>query len=272
MSILEKSLKTPLRWPGGKSKALKKLQIYNPNFDNIKQIRDCFLGGGSYIIYLSQLYPDKKIWVNDIYYPLYNFWIQLRDNCDELIKKLLEIKKDNNDPESAKIIFDYVKENINKDISNIDRAVYFYILNKCSFSGLTECSSFSTGASVSNFSLKGINNLSYYSTIIKNWKITNLDYKELLSDEEDVFIYLDPPYFIKDNLYGKKGELHKQFKHEEFIDNCKKIKSKILISYNIEIPELNNNYFDLTYTMRSNGEYLKKQKDRKEIAITNYSV
>ena len=50
----------------------------------------------------------------------------------------------------------------------------FYIVNKCSFSGLTESSSFSAQASDSNFSIKGINNLKYYSELIKNWKITNL--------------------------------------------------------------------------------------------------
>ena len=32
----------------------------------------------------------------------------------------------------------------------------FYILNKCSFSGLTESSSFSKQASVNNFSMRGI--------------------------------------------------------------------------------------------------------------------
>ena len=45
-----------------------------------------------------------------------------------------------------------------------------------------------------------------------------------------------------------------------------------MISYNIEIKELKNNYYDLTYTLRSqnNQEYNSNQKDRKEIAITNY--
>ena len=29
--------------------------------------------------------------------------------------------------------------------------------------------------------------------------------------ERKAFIYLDPPYDIKDNLYGKKGDMHKGF-------------------------------------------------------------
>ena len=37
-----------------------------------------------------------------------------------------------------------------------------------------------------------------------NWKITNWSYESLLTDRKEVFTYLDPPYDIKDNLYGKK--------------------------------------------------------------------
>ena len=59
-----------------------------------------------------------------------------------------------------------------EDLSYKDKAVAFYVVNKCSFSGLTESSSFSKMASDSNFSIKGIENLKYYSRLIKNWKIT----------------------------------------------------------------------------------------------------
>ena len=272
MSIVDKRLKTPLSYPGGKSRALKKLEKFNPDFNNINEIRDCFLGGGSYPLYLSQLYPDKSVWVNDKYYLLYNFWIQLRDNSNELINQLLEIKKDNDNPDDCRFIFNLCKEYINKDISLIDKAIYFFFINKCSYSGLTECASFSSSNSIIKFTIRNINNLKYYSNIIKNWKITNLDYKELLIDNKNIFFYLDPPYNIKDNLYGKKGGLHKLFNHEEFIELCTKYKSKLLISYNKEIVGLNNSYFDLTYTMQSKGDYLKNQKGRKEVAITNYQV
>ena len=56
--------------------------------------------------------------------------------------------------------------------SNFDRAIAFYIVNKCSFSGLTESSSFSPQASDSNFSLNGIGRLHEYSDLIQNWTIT----------------------------------------------------------------------------------------------------
>ena len=165
--ISNKRLKTPLRWVGGKSRALKKLEIHNPkNMDNIIEIRDAFLGGGSYPLYLSQIYPEKSIWVNDIYEPLYNWWIQLRDNCEEMKTKILELKKNNEDIDKCKELFIHSKVVINDmNYSKIDRAVAFYILNKCSFSGLTENSSFSKLASVSNFKISIIESLDFYSKL-----------------------------------------------------------------------------------------------------------
>lgn len=270
--IKNKRLKTPLRWVGGKSRALKKLEVHNPkNMDNIIEIRDAFLGGGSYPLYLSQLYPDKSIWVNDLYTPLYNFWIQLRDNHEELILKLINKKEECKTLEKSKELFFLSKKIINDDISNdIDKAVAFYIVNKCSFSGLTENSSFSFGSSKNNFKISIIKNLKHYSEIIKNWRITNLDYTELMKGDGHIFLYLDPPYNITSNIYGKKGDLHKIFNHDDFKKECLKCKCRILISYNLEIDGLDNNYFDLTYTMKSDRNYVENQKEKKEIAITNY--
>jgi site-specific DNA-adenine methylase len=269
---MNKRCKTPLRWVGGKSRALTKLQVHNPqNMDNIIEIRDAFLGGGSYPLYLSQLYPDKAIWVNDVYYPLYNFWIQLRDNSEQLISKLIKKKEDNDTPEKCKVLFQCSKNIMNHGgYANIDKAVAFYIVNKCSFSGLTENGSFSEGASKNNFKVNLINDLSIYSSIIQRWRITNLDYKELMNGDGHVFLYLDPPYDIKSNIYGKKGDLHKVFDHEEFKNECLTCKCRILISYNIEIDGLSNHHFDLTYTMKSDKKYIEGQKKRQEVAITNY--
>ena len=118
------------------------------------------------------------------------------------------------------------------DSESFHRAVSFYIVNKCSFSGLTESSSFSAQASESNFSLKGIDKLQFYSEIIKKWRITNYSYDYLLGAEGNAFVYLDPPYDIKDNLYGRKGSMHKRFDHDRFATDCSACSLDQLISYN----------------------------------------
>ena len=274
-----KSYKTPLRYPGGKSRALSKLFQFIPDLKDYTEFREPFLGGGSVAIEIGKRYPHIDIWVNDLYEPLYNFWKVLQSDGQKLRDILIQLKQRHSDPSSAKQLFLDAKDYLAKPVGNsIDRAVFFYVVNKCSFSGLTENSAFSKQASESNFSVNGIEKLPEYSLMIKKWKITNLSYEHMLSDEEETYIYLDPPYEIKSNLYGRKGDMHKGFDHDEFATICDKSTSPILISYNSS--QLIRDRFDgwtvaefaHTYTMRSTGCYNKEQASRKELVLMNYEM
>ena len=274
-----KSYKTPLRYPGGKSRALSKLFQFIPDLKDYTEFREPFLGGGSVAIEIGKRYPHIDIWVNDLYEPLYNFWKVLQSDGQKLRDILIQLKQRHSDPSSAKNLFLDAKDYLAKPVGNsIDRAVSFYVVNKCSFSGLTESSAFSKQASESNFSINGIDKLPEYSLMIKKWKITNLSYEQMLSDQEGTFIYLDPPYEIKSNLYGRKGDMHKGFNHDEFATTCDKSTSPILISYNSSqlIRDRFEDWivaeFAHTYTMRSTGCYNKEQASRKELVLMNYEV
>ena len=272
-----KSLKTPLRYPGGKSRACKKIEVYLPKLDKYKEFREPFLGGGSVSIHFTKLYPGISFWVNDLYKPIYNFWTQLQKNGSTMQIELEKIKKQHSNTILARDLFLKSQELINdKGVDDLRRAMAFYIVNKCSFSGLTESSAFSEQASESNFSLRGIGKLSEYSKIIANWKITNQSYETLMDSSADVFMYLDPPYEIKSNLYGKKGSMHKSFDHDKFAADCNANKMHQLISYNAS-DKIKSRFdgwtageFDLTYTMQSVGDYKEKQKKRKELVLFNY--
>ena len=274
-----KSLKTPLRYPGGKSRAVVKLLQFLPNLNEYKEFREPFLGGGSVSLEITKRYPDIEIWVNDLYEPLVNFWKELQHNGEDLEDAILSKKNFHPDRDTARKLFNDSKEDTNdKEKSNFDRAVAFYIVNKCSFSGLTECSSFSPQASESNFSFAGIERLSEYSELIENWKITNKSYEELLTDWNGAFVYLDPPYDIKDNLYGKKGGMHKTFDHDEFARACDHFTAHMLVSYNSSqiikdrFHEWTVGEFAHTYTMRSVGCYNIDQAARKELVLLNYEM
>ena len=276
-----KSLKTPLRYPGGKSRALSKLFQYIPDLSSYTEYREPFLGGGSVALEITKRYPRIDIWVNDLYEPLYNFWRELQDNGNEIKNILLQLKQRHPDPHSAKNLFLEAKDYLSQDIrktQNIHRAVSFYVVNKCSFSGLTESSSFSKQASDSNFSLNGIERLTDYQALIGNWKITNLSYEELFTDNREVFTYLDPPYEIGSNLYGKRGNMHKGFDHDAFARDCDRFIGNQLVSYNSS--QLIRDRFEgwtaaefaHTYTMRSVGSYNTDQASRKELVLTNYEM
>lgn len=276
-----KALKTPLRYPGGKSRACAKMDQYFPDLREYDEFREPFLGGGSVAIHITKKYPHLKIWVNDLYEPLINFWQQLQMFGSEVQESLSELKSENPNPPLARDLFLESKDVINDhSVSPIRRAACFYIVNKCSFSGLTESSSFSSQASESNFSMRGIEKLTEYSEIISNWDITNYSYDYMMnsSSKRKIFMYLDPPYDIKDNLYGKKGSMHKGFDHDKFAKDCDKCSLHQLVSYNSaqlvkeRFKSWNASEFDLTYTMRSVGEYMREQKDRKELILCNYDI
>ena len=276
-----KSLKTPLRYPGGKSRACVKMDPYFPDLRNYDEFREPFLGGGSVAIHVTKKYPNLNIWVNDLYEPLVNFWQQLQMFGVDMKDKLVDLKSEYNTPDKARELFQKSKVCINEPIlSNLDRAVSFYVVNKCSFSGLTESSSFSEQASNNNFSMRGIEKLPEYSKVIEHWRITNYSYDYLLDGDTTAFVYLDPPYDIKDNLYGRKGSMHKGFDHDKFAADCNANNMDMLVSYNTDQlvknrflgGKWNAAEFDLTYTMRSVGEYMREQKTRKELLLFNYGT
>jgi DNA adenine methylase len=252
---------------------------YFPDLRNYSEFREPFLGGGSVAIHITKKYPSLNIWVNDLYEPLVNFWQQLQIFGVDMKNILSDLKSEHNTPELARDLFLKAKEQINdQDLSSIDRAVAFYVVNKCSFSGLTESSSFSPQASNSNFSMRGIEKLPEYSKLIANWRITNYSYDYLMDGDTTSFVYLDPPYDIKDNLYGNKGSMHKGFDHDKFAADCDDCPMHQLISYNSDqlvkdrFKNWNAAEFDLTYTMRSVGEYMREQKQRKELLLFNYGI
>ena len=262
---------TPLRYPGGKSRAIKFLSQHLPK---IESYREPFLGGGSMALYVTQTYPNTDVWVNDLYYPLYAFWVTLRDHGQQLCDDLRELKTELGESYDAhKMAFDDAKDKLNNDI--YESGFNFYVANKCSFSGLTANSSFSKQASRANFTFRGIDKLPALSELTQGWRITNQSYEELLYGR-NAFVFLDPPYAIKDNLYGNKGDMHKSFDHEWFAAQACASDNKCMITYNSELfikdrfPDWYQKDWDLTYTMRSSGTYTKDQKKRKELLLLNY--
>ena len=99
-----------------------------------------------------------------------------------------------------------------------------------------------------------------------------------MDGNKNAFMYLDPPYDIKDNLYGNKGAMHKGFDHDKFAADCDTNPMDMMVSYNSSqlIKDRFKNWkaieFAHTYTMRSVGDYMKDQHERKELVLINYEV
>jgi len=277
-----KDLKSPLRYPGGKSRAVKFLfDDKNMPTAKIGEYREPFLGGGSCAIEFTKKYPNIPVWVNDKYYNLYAFWSVLKSFPDQLADYLHKKKDEllnSADPMQAHLDqFAILKEEI-KDADDFGKAWRFYMLNRCSFSGLGETAgSFSKDAINSNFNHNIISRLPKFSQLMKNWHITNYDYTELLDGDEDAFVFLDPPYDIKSFIYGDGGNMHSGFDHKKFHDDVDYCKNMCMITYNSN-DTLKKAYtgweqieWDLTYTMHSGKKYRDDEANRKELLLLNYS-
>jgi|TARA_B110000967_G_C18727100_1_gene480707 site-specific DNA-adenine methylase len=276
-------LTTPLRYPGGKSKWTKLLYEYLPDMRDYEEWREPFLGGGSMPIEITKRYPDMRIWVNDLYPALYNFWTQLQSSGSEMSEHLLKIKESCVSGDVAKTILGEQKEIINDDVSSdFDKAVAFYYANKNSFSGLTEAGGFAESSHEMTFTRQNIMKLVSFQKLIRNWKITNEDCSVLLEKSPKTFVYLDPPYELtkqnSNNLYGKRGSMHEGFNHDLFAKQCNESGMDCMISYNADqsVKDRFDGWeqaeLDWTYTMQSVGDYMENQKDRKELLLLNYKV
>jgi len=264
-------LKSPLRYPGGKSRAIDTIAPLIPDFD---EFREPFLGGGSVFVYVRQRFPNKKFWVNDLYSELYKFWFIAQQDIDGLIAKVYEWKAKYT---IGKELYRFLNEN-HDNFNDLEKAAAFFVYNRITFSGTTLSGGYSEGAFTGRFTESSIKRLNDLRQIINGSLITNYDYEELLKKEgENVFIFLDPPYYsaTKSALYGKNGHLHKSFDHVRFAENMKNCQHKWLITYDDSdyIRDLFSfahiTPWNLTYGMRNVSEH--SDQKGKELFISNYA-
>ena len=245
---------SPLRYPGGKTRACKKLdEILNTNFniENIKTIVSPFFGGVSFEFFLQNKY-NLDIICNDKFKPLYNFWNSCKDNSkkEELCKLLYGIVNTESNNITKDKFLEY-RNDIMKETDIFKQAFYYFIINRCSFSGATLSGGFSLEASKKRFTKSSIDRLK--SLDLSKVQIYNKDFEEFLSDNvihdtidnTNTLIFLDPPYFLEkgSKLYGNKGDMHESFNHKKLFE---------LLSSNTS--HLHNKKWLMTY---NNCNYIK---------------
>lgn len=266
-------LKSPLRYPGGKSKAINTLIQYLPS--HFSEYREPFVGGGSLFIYLKQKFPHLKIWINDLNPELFLFWKIAQSHLTDLINEIKHVKNTYTD---GKTLFKELTTTDVEQLSELKRAVRFFVLNRITFSGTIESGGYSEEAFQKRFTDSSIGRLNKIEDLLKDVKITNLDYSELLLDsEKEVFIYLDPPYLsvTKSKLYGKKGDLHLAFNHTLFAERLVKCDHHWLITYDDcqSVRDNFNNSYIIEWELQYGMNNYKQQKavKGKELMIANYT-
>jgi len=265
-------IKSPLRYPGGKSRAVDLISTLVPDFD---EFREPFLGGGSIFIYLKQRFPNKKYWVNDLHFNLFKFWEMCEQDVNAVIKKVYEWRRQF---PIGKELHKFLTDNIS-DFNDLERATAFFIFNRITFSGTSESGGYSEQAFHGRFTESSIQRLKKFGEVINGTEITNCDFQKVIEkDGNNVFLFLDPPYHsaTKSALYGKNGNLHKDFDHIRFAETMKNCNHKWLITYDNSdyIKDLfsfaNVISWDLTYGMRNQTP--TSDQRGKELFISNFLI
>ena len=209
-------MKSLLRYPGGKTRAVNLLKQYVP--EGIEEMASPFFGGGSFELSLAS--DEVMVYGADIYKPLVSFWNELMYNKDNLYTEVKKLHPLNNRE------FNTLKATLHVD-DKLKQAAYFYALNRSSFSGSTASGGMSKGHP--RFNESSIERIKSWTW--KNLKIEWKSFEYFIPEHKDKFIYLDPPYDISCFLYGDQGSTHKGFDHNklrEVIDEC----DSWIMSYN----------------------------------------
>ena len=230
-------MKSPLRYPGGKTRACKTLdEIINEKGFDKSVVISPFFGGGSFEFFLCNKYGSKLI-VNDKFKPLISFWksVQTRkvELCSEL-RKLLNVV--------SKSIFSTMRDTIMEDTDDFIQGYKYFVINRCSFSGATLSGGFSTESSKKRFTESSIKRTEDLN--LDDVEFHNLDFETFLKGKKGL-IFLDPPYYLNENsnLYGKNGDMHENFNHEKLFQVLKKRKNWIMTYNDCDyIRDLYKNY------------------------------
>ena len=223
--------KSPLRYPGGKTRACKVLhRIISERFDmsQMRRVVSPFFGGGSFEMHLQNMYPHLEIIANDKYNPLICFWTACKHHRQSLVELVGEVQAEG----VIKEDFDRYKVNIvNEKSSMLSTARDYFVINRCSFSGCTMSGGFSPAAK--RFTPSSVDRIAALK--LDRYTFHHSDFDDFLQlDSTDAdLLFIDPPYALRrgNTLYGDRGSLHRDFDHERLRDTLVR-HPKWVLTYN----------------------------------------
>ncbi len=254
---------SPLRYPGGKTRACKALEaILNEYFDvnSFEHLVSPFFGGGSFEFHLQYKY-NLNILANDKFTPLYHFWktcSEMKDSLTNLLyQKVDKIKKDD--------FYQIRQEIMQKNNYPLEQGFMYFIINRCSFSGATLSGGFSLEASKKRFTRSSIDRIKNLN--LSRFQIYNKDFEEFINNHaNDNLMFLDPPYYLQTpKLYGKNGDMHETFEHERLY-KCLSNKKNWILTYN-NCEYIRDLYKEFNIIETSWSYSMNKSKQSSEIVI-----
>jgi DNA adenine methylase len=228
---------SPLRYPGGKTKAIGLITQYLP--DQLpKKIVSPFIGGASLEIAWANNLDVEEVVGGDIFHPLVNFWQAILDDPNRLANELEKFNLgDDNYRKYKKILRAWYEDPKNNPLNDWEAAAHYYYNMQLSygpmFLGWTSPGKPTTKEDYDRI-LERVREFS-----CPKLRVEHISFENILDKYPDHFVYADPPYLLgydstvfKAIYPNQKGECHKGFNHELFRDLMNSRQTEFIISYN----------------------------------------
>ena len=263
-------MKTPLRYPGGKTRAVKHILPHIP--PDIDRLCSPFFGGGSLELAIASRGTEVRGY--DKMKQLVWFWQALcADNnlladTVETLQEHYQIRNGDTVKGCAKDSFHQYREELKTEsfMFSYERAAKYYAINRASFSGATFSGGWSEKASYARFTDSSIQRLRDFEA--KNFRVDYADFEDAIHYHPKAFLYLDPPYMlpsVQNALYGTNGDLHRSFEHERLHSILTK-RTGWVMSYN-DCPEIRDMYCDQKIIDAAWSYGMNQSKKSSEIII-----
>lgn len=291
--IDSKVVTAPIRWAGSKKKLLNEmLHAFEKNKD---VYIEPFLGSGIVLLNVLENQMYKKYYVNDINENLILFYNTLKNDSNQLIKRIDSLCREYNkfaDDEEKWNYFYKKRESFNKkQIRNVTRAALFWFLMKAGYNGVYRVNSkgkFNVPCGKREKIVCNKEKMEEISQKIQNVEFFCMDYSSFIDmvlereKNESIFMYCDPPY-MPETVSSQKHILYTQnvFEHTKFMEYMNAICHIADISVMISMAETEN----VVQMYKEHSHFIKvkieeivrkvnpmKQMKSKEIAFVNYSV
>lgn len=258
-------MKSPLNYLGGKSRLAETVcKIIPP--DHL-----CYCEafcGASWVLFAKD--PSKAEVINDLDGELVTFWRVVQNHLEEFLRYFRFAV-------TSRRIFELENMKNPETLTDIQKAVRYYYLQKCGFGWKVTGRTFGTGATRP----AGLNLSNIEERLLEvHWRLSRVVIEHLDAcrcieryDRPTTVFYLDPPYW-------ETAGYAVPFKHEDYtrlMDTLSKIKGRFLLSLN-DVPEVRALFKKFTIqrvtTKYSTGTAASapenRAKDQHEVIIRNF--
>jgi len=285
---------SPMRYAGGKSKAVGLILENMPTLKE-KKVVSIFFGGGSFELVLSKELGYEVIGY-DVFSVLTNFWHQLITNNKRMAEELAKLIPDTehftinrhillnywdtikpadlNYKTKKKVELTDTELNLLKD-DKLMQAVYYYYNMQLSYGPMFLGWPSSVYLKEPRYK-KIVENVKNFEA--GNIKVHCKTFEESIPAHPNDFLFLDPPYYLGEDSKMFKGMYpncnfaihHNNFDHKKMCELLKKHKGGFLITYN-DCPTIREWYKDFKlsfptwqYTYGQGEKRVGKNRDKKE--------